>query len=63
MGLIGPGGVHAIDEHIVATAELAADEGVPADRVFLHAFTDGRDTPPRSADRYLPSSWGASPAA
>ena len=54
MGLIGPGGVHAIDEHIVATAELAADEGVPADRVFLHAFTDGRDTPPRSADRFLP---------
>src|SRR5688572_21783385 len=54
MGLVGPGGVHAIDEHIVATAELAADEGIPAERVFLHAFTDGRDTPPRSADRFLP---------
>ncbi len=54
MGLIGPGGVHAIDEHIVATAELAAGEGLPADRVMLHAFTDGRDTPPRSAGDYLP---------
>jgi 2,3-bisphosphoglycerate-independent phosphoglycerate mutase len=54
MGLIGPGGVHAIDEHIVATAELVAGEGVAAGRVFLHAFTDGRDTPPRSADRFLP---------
>jgi 2,3-bisphosphoglycerate-independent phosphoglycerate mutase len=58
MGLIGPGGVHAIDEHIVATAELAAGEGLPADRVLLHAFTDGRDTPPRSAGRYLPDLLG-----
>jgi 2,3-bisphosphoglycerate-independent phosphoglycerate mutase len=54
MGLIGPGGIHAIDEHIVAMAELAADEGLSPDHVFLHAFTDGRDTPPRSAGRYLP---------
>ena len=54
MGLIGPGGIHAIDDHIVAMVELAAAEGLPADRVVLHAFTDGRDTPPRSADRYLP---------
>ena len=54
MGLIGPGGIHAIDEHIVAMVELAAAEGLPPDRVLLHAFTDGRDTPPRSADRYLP---------
>ena len=54
MGLIGPGGIHAIDEHIVAMVELATAEGLPPDRVLLHAFTDGRDTPPRSADRYLP---------
>ena len=53
MGLIGPGGIHAIDEHIVATVELAAAEGLPPDRVLIHAFTDGRDTPPRSADRFL----------
>ncbi len=35
--------------------ELAAAEGLPPDRVLLHAFTDGRDTPPRSADEFLPS--------
>ena len=55
MGLIGPGGIHAIDEHIVATVQLAAAEGLPAERVLLHAFMDGRDTPPRSADRFLPA--------
>ena len=55
MGLIGPGGIHAIDEHIVATVELASDEGLPAERILLHAFTDGRDTPPRSAREFLPA--------
>ncbi len=54
MGLIGPGGIHAIDEHIVAMVRLAAAQGLTSDRVLLHAFTDGRDTPPRSVDRYLP---------
>jgi 2,3-bisphosphoglycerate-independent phosphoglycerate mutase len=54
MGLIGPGGIHAIDEHIVATVELATAEGLPPDRVLLHAFTDGRDTPPRSAHELMP---------
>ena len=54
MGLVGPGGIHAVDEHIVAMAELAHRAGLPPDRVLLHAFTDGRDTPPRSADRFLP---------
>jgi 2,3-bisphosphoglycerate-independent phosphoglycerate mutase len=47
VGLVGPGGVHAHDRHIVALAELAHREGVPAFR--LHALLDGRDTPPRSA--------------
>lgn len=47
VGLIGPGGVHANDRHIVALAELAARHGVP--EVRLHALLDGRDTPPRSA--------------
>jgi 2,3-bisphosphoglycerate-independent phosphoglycerate mutase len=53
MGLIGPGGIHAIDEHILAMAQLARDAGLPAGRVHLHAFTDGRDTPPRSARDFL----------
>jgi 2,3-bisphosphoglycerate-independent phosphoglycerate mutase len=55
LGLIGPGGIHAVDEHIVAMAELARDVGLPPDRVHLHAFTDGRDTPPRSAIEYVPA--------
>ncbi|MGH2427302.1 MAG: 2,3-bisphosphoglycerate-independent phosphoglycerate mutase [Candidatus Limnocylindria bacterium] len=53
LGLIGPGGIHAVDEHIVAMVELAARCGLPAERVLLHAFTDGRDTPPRSADGFV----------
>ena len=51
ISLIGPGGVHANDRHLVALVELAAREGVPAVRV--HALLDGRDTPPRSALGYL----------
>jgi 2,3-bisphosphoglycerate-independent phosphoglycerate mutase len=54
MGLVGPGGIHAVDEHIVAMVELAHRCGLPPERVLFHAFTDGRDTPPRSADRFLP---------
>jgi 2,3-bisphosphoglycerate-independent phosphoglycerate mutase len=54
MGLVGPGGIHAVDEHLVAMVELAARSDLPPDRVVFHAFTDGRDTPPRSADRFLP---------
>jgi 2,3-bisphosphoglycerate-independent phosphoglycerate mutase len=47
ISLIGPGGVHANDRHVVAIAELARDRGVASVRV--HALLDGRDTPPRSA--------------
>ena len=52
ISLIGPGGVHANDRHLVALVELAARQGVPSVRV--HTLLDGRDTPPRSADGYLP---------
>ena len=55
LGLIGPGGIHAVDEHIVAMVELAHRAGLPADRVLLHAFADGRDTPPRSAASLMPA--------
>ncbi len=51
ISLVGPGGVHANDRHLVALAELAARHGVPAVRV--HALLDGRDTPPRSALGYV----------
>jgi 2,3-bisphosphoglycerate-independent phosphoglycerate mutase len=53
VGLVGPGGVHAHDRHIVAVAELARRENVPA--VRLHALLDGRDTPPRSALEFVPA--------
>jgi 2,3-bisphosphoglycerate-independent phosphoglycerate mutase len=55
LGLIGPGGIHTHDDHLVAMAELAHREGLSPDRVLLHAFTDGRDTPPRSAGELLPA--------
>lgn len=51
MGLIGPGGVHAVDGHLLALCEMAGEHGLPDVRV--HAFLDGRDTPPRSAREYL----------
>ena len=44
MGLIGPGGVHAYPTHLYAVLETARRQGVQ--RVFVHAFTDGRDTKP-----------------
>jgi len=52
-GLLGNGGVHAIDGHYRALLQLAADMGMPAERVVFHALLDGRDTPPRSALPFL----------
>ncbi len=46
MGLCSPGGVHAHTNHIVASAKVIAEAGVP---VMLHLFTDGRDVAPQSA--------------
>ncbi|MBW8271052.1 2,3-bisphosphoglycerate-independent phosphoglycerate mutase [Caldovatus sp. SYSU G05006] len=50
LGLVSPGGVHSHQDHAVALARALAAAGVP---VALHAFTDGRDTPPRAAPDYL----------
>jgi 2,3-bisphosphoglycerate-independent phosphoglycerate mutase len=47
LGLASPGGVHSHERHIAAMIDLAAAGG--AARVLVHAFLDGRDTPPRSA--------------
>ena len=47
MGLLSPGGVHSHEEQLFAAVRLAAERG--AKQLFLHAFLDGRDTPPRSA--------------
>lgn len=50
LGLVSPGGVHAHQDHLVALAKLLAEAGL---KVVLHLFTDGRDTPPRSAKDYV----------
>lgn len=47
MGLLSPGGVHSHEQHIYAAVKLAKQKGAKA--VYIHAFLDGRDTPPRSA--------------
>jgi 2,3-bisphosphoglycerate-independent phosphoglycerate mutase len=50
MGLMSPGGVHSHQDHIAALVRILADAGIP---VFVHAFLDGRDTPPKSASGYV----------
>jgi 2,3-bisphosphoglycerate-independent phosphoglycerate mutase len=48
MGLLSDGGVHSHQEHLEALLKLAKGQGLPASRVLVHAFLDGRDTPPQS---------------
>lgn len=48
IGLVSDGGVHSWPGHYEGLIKMAAARGVSADRVFVHAFTDGRDTPPQS---------------
>jgi len=50
LGLVSDGGVHSHQEHVHALIEMAARRGVPAS---THAFTDGRDTPPKSGVKHL----------
>lgn len=50
-GLLSPGGVHSHEDHISAMIELAAQRDAGA--IYVHAFLDGRDTPPRSAKSSL----------
>ncbi len=49
--LLSDGGVHSQETHIYAMLDMAVKAGL--DQVYLHAFLDGRDTPPRSAETYL----------
>jgi len=50
LGLVSPGGVHAHQRHMAWLARVLAGRGLT---VCIHAFTDGRDTPPRAAVEYL----------
>lgn len=51
MGLVSDGGVHSHMNHLYALVKIAADLGLT--RVCIHAFMDGRDTPPKSGQGYL----------
>lgn len=51
MGLLSPGGVHSHMEHLYGLLEMAKKNGL--DKVYVHAFLDGRDVPPSSASDYM----------
>ncbi|HRH81932.1 MAG TPA: 2,3-bisphosphoglycerate-independent phosphoglycerate mutase [Thiobacillaceae bacterium] len=50
-GLVSDGGVHSHEQHIHAMLDMAALAGLK--KIYVHAFLDGRDTPPKSAEAYL----------
>ena len=51
MGLLSPGGVHSHERHLFAMIDFAVASGVKS--LYVHAFLDGRDTPPKSAESSL----------
>ncbi len=51
LGLLSDGGVHSHIDHLYALIDLAASKGV--EKIFVHAFMDGRDTPPDSGIKYI----------
>ena len=51
MGLLSDGGVHSHNSHLYALLKLAKENNI--EKVYIHAFLDGRDTPPTSATEYL----------
>jgi len=53
MGLVSDGKVHSSLDHLFACLEFCKKEGLNAERIFIHAFTDGRDSPPKSALKFL----------
>jgi len=53
MGIVSDAGVHGMLEHLYGFLARARADGIAPDRVFIHAFTDGRDTPPTSGLGYV----------
>jgi len=51
IGLIGPGGVHALSSHMIALSQIATDMGLKD--IYIHGLTDGRDTDPRSGYGFI----------
>jgi 2,3-bisphosphoglycerate-independent phosphoglycerate mutase len=52
-GLLSDGGVHSHIEHLFALVQIAKDAGIAPDKIFIHAFLDGRDTSPTGGADYL----------
>ena len=53
MGIVSDGGVHGMLEHLYGILRQAKADGLTSTQVFIHAFTDGRDTPPQSGLAYI----------
>lgn len=53
MGIISDGGVHGMLEHLYGILRQAKEDGLRKDQVFIHGFTDGRDTPPSGGLGYI----------
>lgn len=53
MGIVSDAGVHGMLDHLYGILRQAKEDGLRADQVFIHAFTDGRDTPPTSGLGYV----------
>ena len=51
LGLLSDGGVHSHIDHLTSLIQIAADKGI--ERIYIHAFMDGRDTPPSSGKDYM----------
>lgn len=52
MGLVGTGGIHSHSDHLLAIIDMAKQQGVKD--VYVHAYLDGRDTPPDSSKEFIP---------
>ncbi len=55
MGLLQPAGVHAHQEHLFALLRMCAQEGISSERIWVHIFSDGRDTPKTNLIQYVTS--------
>lgn len=53
IGLVSDGGVHSHIRHLTALCDIVRDSGFDTDRMFIHAFTDGRDTDPKSGIGFI----------
>lgn len=52
-GLVQDQGVHAHNDHLIALIKLASEIGIKKEQLIIHVFSDGRDTPPKSTQKYI----------